>query len=49
MARDRKSRPPGECTIPPAIPDTALPDLILNRDLDAETAIRSPRGDADTR
>jgi hypothetical protein len=28
------------CTIPPAIPDTALPDLILKRDLDAETAIR---------
>jgi hypothetical protein len=36
----RKRRPTGECTIPPAIPDTALPDLILKRDLDAETAIR---------
>ena len=39
MARER-NRPAGECTIPPASPDTALPDLILKRDLDAETAIR---------
>jgi hypothetical protein len=37
----RRKRPAGECTIPPAIPDTALPALILKRDLDAETAIRN--------
>jgi len=37
----RKSKPPvGDCTIPPAIPDTALPDLVFKRDLDAEMAIR---------
>jgi len=29
-----------ECTIPPAIPDAALPDLLLKRDRDAEQAIR---------
>jgi hypothetical protein len=40
MVRERKNRPAGECTIPPAIPDSALPDLILKRDLDAEAAIR---------
>jgi hypothetical protein len=40
MPKGRKRRPASECTIPPAIPDVALPDLILNRDLDAETAIR---------
>ncbi len=40
MPRERKRRPASECTIPPAIPDAALPDLILNRDLDAETVIR---------
>ncbi len=40
MPKGRKRRPAGECTIPPAIPDVALPELILNRDLDAETAIR---------
>lgn len=37
----RKSKKPvGACTIPPAIPDTALPDLILKRDRDGEAAIR---------
>jgi len=30
----------GECVIPPAIPDTALPDLILKHDLDSEASIR---------
>src|SRR2546422_531108 len=37
----RKPKPPTTpCTIPPAIPDTALPGLIFKRDIDAETAIR---------
>jgi hypothetical protein len=40
MSKRRKRRPVGECTIPPAIPDTALPDPVLNRDLEAEAAIR---------
>jgi hypothetical protein len=40
MTRKRTRRPEGECVIPPAIPDTALPDLVLNRDLDSETFIR---------
>lgn len=30
----------GDCTIPPAIPDIALPALVFKRDLDAEMAIR---------
>lgn len=38
----RKTRNPSEtdCTIPPAIPDTALPDLMFKRDRHAEKAIR---------
>src|SRR2546426_1113268 len=40
--RSKRTRPvEGECVIPPAIPDTALPDLVLERDLDSEAAIRS--------
>src|SRR5712691_2998956 len=41
IERPRRSRKlKGECTIPPAIPDTALPDLIFKRDREAEGAIR---------
>jgi len=40
MPRKRTRPVEGECIIPPKIPDTALSGLILNRDLDAETAVR---------
>ena len=36
----RTKKPVGDCTIPPAIPDTALPDLLFKRDMDAETLVR---------
>ncbi len=36
----RTKRPVGDCTIPPAIPDTALPSLLFKRDMDAETLVR---------
>jgi hypothetical protein len=40
MARRSKKALGGECTIPPAIPTTALSDLLFKRDHDAEQAIR---------
>jgi hypothetical protein len=40
MARRSKKALGGECTIPPAIPTAALPDLLFKRDHDAEQAIR---------
>jgi hypothetical protein len=40
MRRRRTRSVKGECVIPPVIPDTALPDLIVKRDLDAEASIR---------
>jgi hypothetical protein len=39
-SRKRSARVKGECTIPPAIPDAELPNLILKRDRRAEKAIR---------
>lgn len=36
----RKRAKKDECTIPPAIPDAALPDLVFKRDRDAERRIR---------
>ena len=40
MNRNPRRRPSGECTIPPAILDDALPDLMFRRDRDAEQRIR---------
>jgi hypothetical protein len=39
MAR-RTKKPVGDCRIPPAIPDTALPDLLFERDKNAEALVR---------
>ena len=39
MPRKRTRSVEGECVIPPVIPDTALPDLILARDPDSEVSL----------
>jgi hypothetical protein len=39
-SRQRHGKVKGECTIPPAIPESQLPNLMFKRDRRAERAIR---------